>query len=471
MLKPCLIKYLISDFISALFSWTLFYYLFISYSAENKILQLSTNLAEPKILNVLIAYPFFWILLYFMWGFYRDIYHRSRLKELGASLSVTLTGAVIIFMCLISIDIVTGISRSFLSYFIALFYIHLLVSYFPRLLITSTTIYNIRKGKIGFNTIIIGSDKKAVNVYNEINDQTRSTGNKFIGFININGNGPYPLARYIDHLGGLENISEIISKHQIKEVILAIESTEHNKIEGIISRLDNPSLVIKAIPGMYDILTGRVKIYNIIETPLIQISHKLMPAWQLYLKQTIDIVFSVIALALSLPISIIIMLWIKLDSTGPVIHSHERIGKNGKTFRIYKFRTMINNAEKNGPELSSGSDNRITKPGRFLRRMRLDEIPNFVNVLKGDMSLVGPRPERRHYINQIVKKAPHYNHLLKIKPGITSWGQVKYGYAENVGQMIQRLKYDIIYLENMSVLVDFQILILTILTIFKRKGV
>jgi exopolysaccharide biosynthesis polyprenyl glycosylphosphotransferase len=279
----------------------------------------------------------------------------------------------------------------------------------------------------------------------------------------------YPMAKFLNYLGGLDQLSEIIAKHEIKEVILALETYEHGKIERLIIKLDKPGLVIKAIPGMHDILTGRVRIATIIETPLIRISHELMPAWQYNLKLILDIVISFSALIATLPLSVLIMLWIKLSSKGPVFYSHERVGKNGKPFKIYKFRTMIDNAEKNGPELSCAYDSRVTRAGRFLRRTRLDELPNFINVLMGDMSVVGPRPERRYFIDQIVKKAPHYNYLLKIKPGITSWGQVKFGYAENLEQMIQRLRYDIIYLKNMSIFVDLQIMILTIVIVLKRN--
>jgi lipopolysaccharide/colanic/teichoic acid biosynthesis glycosyltransferase len=132
---------------------------------------------------------------------------------------------------------------------------------------------------------------------------------------------------------------------------------------------------------------------------------------------------------------------------------------------------MATNAELNGPELSSKNDSRLTSFGKFMRKYRLDEIPNFLNVLAGDMSLVGPRPERKFFIDQIIKRAPHYVHLHKVKPGITSWGQVKYGYAENVDQMIRRLRYDIIYIENMSLFVDLKIILYTFYTIFKGRGV
>ncbi len=466
--KKQTIKYLAFDFFSSILAWNLFYFCHLQQLSFHDVFYASVS---SELITGSVAFPIFWILLYSFWGFYRDIFRRSRIKELGSSLTVTLTGTLIIFIYLVYANAITGISTNLFSSFIVFFYIQFTVSYLPKLFITSYTISSIRKGKIGFNTIIIGSDKKAIDVYKEIKNQPRSTGNRFIGFVNINGNSSYPLEKYLTHLGGLDQLTEIIYKYGVEEVIIAIETSENGKIERIISIIDHPKLVVKAIPGMQDILTGRVRITTIMATPLLQISHSLMPPWQKNVKQIIDILFSVIALIVLLPVSIIIMIWIKLSSPGPVIYSHERIGKNGKPFRIYKFRTMVDNAEQNGPELSSYSDSRVTKPGRFLRKTRLDEIPNFINVLKGEMSLVGPRPERRYYIDKIVSNAPHYNYLLKIKPGITSWGQVKYGYAENVGQMLQRLRYDILYLENMSVFVDFQIMILTFLIILKRKGV
>ncbi len=465
------LKYLIPDLLSALFSWILFFLLYPE--TGNGVLSppFIAGMGWNEFYRGLALTPVVWAGLYLFLGFYRDVFRRSRLKEIGYSIIASASGTVIIIAFLFGTGMAEGNLTTYFRIMFVYFGIHFAVSYIPRLAITSATTRAIRKGRLGFNTLIIGSDRKAVEIFSEINNQIRPTGNKFIGYININGNNSCPMDSYLPRLGSLDDIDRVIEEKGVEEVIIAIEPSENGKIERIMNRLDHPDLVIKAIPGMHDILTGRVRINTIIATPLIQLSHHLMPVWQRNLKQVIDIILSVIALVALLPVSIAIALWIKIDSKGPVIYSHERIGRNGKPFRIYKFRTMIDNAEKNGPELSSENDRRVTCPGRFLRKTRLDEIPNFFNVLKGEMSVVGPRPERKFFIDRIVEKAPHYKLLLRIKPGITSWGQVRYGYAENVDQMIQRLKYDMIYLENMSVFVDFQILIHTILTVFRRKGV
>jgi lipopolysaccharide/colanic/teichoic acid biosynthesis glycosyltransferase len=165
------------------------------------------------------------------------------------------------------------------------------------------------------------------------------------------------------------------------------------------------------------------------------------------------------------------MAGVKFSSRGPILHRQERIGRYGKPFTLFKFRSMVADAEKNGPELSRKNDDRVTNFGKFMRQRKMDEIPNFINVLKGEMSLVGPRPERQYFINEIIKQAPHYVHLHRVKPGITSWGQVKYGYAATVDEMIRRLKYDLLYIENMSLFVDFQIMIYTILAVFRKENI
>jgi exopolysaccharide biosynthesis polyprenyl glycosylphosphotransferase len=195
-----------------------------------------------------------------------------------------------------------------------------------------------------------------------------------------------------------------------------------------------------------------------------------MPQWQKSLKRLFDITVSILVLTLLSPIYIITALIVVTTSKGPAFYSHNRIGLNGKPFRIYKFRSMTNDAESRGPQLSSKNDSRITPFGKFMRKTRLDEIPQFYNVLIGTMSIVGPRPERQYYIDQIVQKAPHYRLLHKVRPGITGWGQVKFGYAENIPEMVERLKYDILYIENMTIALDLKILIYTFLIVLQGRG-
>jgi len=464
------LKYIISDFISGALSWTIFY-IFRKLYIEPKKFGYSVPLTfdEKYYLGIFIL-PFFWLLLYYATGYYKDVYRKSRLQELGQTLFMTLIGVIFIFFSIILDDTILTYRSYYLSISM-LFIFHFFITYIPRLIITTNLNHKIHKREIGFNTVIIGSYEKAVEIYKEIESLKRSTGNKFIGFINVNDKNGYLLSEYIPHLGSLSDLNNIISKYNIKEVIIAIESSEHNEIGKIINKLYNYNVIIKIIPDIYNILAGQVKMSTILGTPLIEISHELMPVWQEKIKYILDKIISLLALIISLPIILIAAIGIKLTSKGPIIFKQERIGRYGKAFTLYKFRSMYVDAENRGPALASKYDNRITPFGQFLRKTKIDEIPNFINVLKGDMSIVGPRPERKYFIDQIVARAPHYLHLQKVKPGVTSWGQVKYGYAENVDQMIERMKYDLLYIENISLYVDFKIMIYTILKILKGNNI
>jgi exopolysaccharide biosynthesis polyprenyl glycosylphosphotransferase len=468
--KLQLTKYLISDFISASLAWGCFYVYRKIFIEPLKFGYAIPVQLGPRFFLGLVLIPLFWVLLYYATGYYREVFRKSRLSELWFTIRITFIGVLILFFGLLLDDVINTYSNYYRS-FITLFLFHFVYTYFPRLFITTSTTRKIHNREFGFNTVLIGSNEKALEVYEEIEQQKHGTGNIFVGFVSVNEGNGHLLASKLKHLGHVNRIKEIIQEYGVEEVIIALEYIEHSSIEHILNLLIDSNVAIKTIPGMYEIFTGKVMMSAIFGTPLVEVSHHLMPAWQQNLKYFLDIILSLAALIILSPLFIILMIGVKLSSKGPIFYKQTRIGKNGKPFTIYKFRSMYVNAETNGPELSSKEDSRVTKFGRFMRKSRLDEIPNFYNVLRGDMSLVGPRPEREYFISKIVEKAPHYTQLLKVKPGITSWGQVKYGYAENVDQMIKRMKYDLLYVENMSLYVDIKILIYTLLTIFKGKGI
>jgi len=463
------LKYVLADYFSAALAWGLFFIFRKVYIEPLKFgVPVDLEFTERFFYGLFII-PLIWVLVYSFLGTYSDPYRKSRLKELGQTLVISFLGVVVVFFVLLLDDQIAHYKNYYLS-FSALFGFHFLFTFIFRFILSSSTAYRVHNRLIGFNTIIVGSNEKAVELFRELEDQKKSSGFRIIGFVHINGSRNHMLEEFTPHLGHFDDIHELIEKHQIEEIICAIETSEHDKIGKIVSSLDGKNVFLKIIPDMYDILSGQVKMSSIFGAPLIDISKEIMPAWQKKLKRGIDIFSAIFALIVLSPLLLLTAIIIKISSEGPILYSHERIGLNGKPFRIFKFRSMVKNAEVNGPALSSKSDSRITPFGKFMRRTRIDEIPNFVNVIKGEMSLVGPRPERQYFIDQIVEVAPHYKHLQKIKPGITSWGQVKYGYAENVKQMVERLKYDIIYLENMSLFVDIKILIYTVLIVLQGRG-
>jgi exopolysaccharide biosynthesis polyprenyl glycosylphosphotransferase len=425
--------------------------------------------ADSNFYYGLLFLPIVTIIQFWAAGAYREVERRFRIKELGQAFMIYLITVIFLFFTLLLDDEIQNYN-DYYRLLTTLFGLLFLINFVPRIILTSWIVKQVHNGKISFPTIIIGGNEKALNIFKEISNTKPSAGNKFIGYVSINGVDSSFSSKELNYLGGFQNLDKFIAENHIEEVIIAVEPSEHEYINKIINKLAVHKVKIKIIPDMYSILSGSVKMTSIFGLPLVEVNPEIMPAWQFSIKRFMDKTISFIALLILSPLFLIVAIIIKATSKGSIIFKQERIGKGEKPFMIYKFRTMYTGAEKNGPQLSSTQDNRITPFGKFLRRTRIDEFPQFYNVLIGDMSLIGPRPERQFYIDQIMERAPHYKHVLKVKPGITSWGQVKYGYAENVDQMIDRLKFDVLYLENMSLSLDFKIMAYTIFIILKGSG-
>ncbi|GAB5418958.1 MAG: undecaprenyl-phosphate glucose phosphotransferase [Crocinitomicaceae bacterium] len=448
---------------SSAIGWGLFYY-YRKTSIEGE--EFAPN--EVFYLGIALV-PLVWICIYLLQGTYHDVRRLYRLKIINHTFVGTILGVVVLFFLLLIDDEISGYQQYYKSLFV-LFALQFSVSLIPRFTLVSIIVKRIHSRRDGFNTLVIGGSEKAVGIYKEIQDLPKGIGHNFIGFINING-VDRELESEMKYLGHIDSVEAILEEHQIEEVIIALESTEHDKIKTIISRLEAAGdMRIRVLPDMYDILSGTVEMSNIFGALLIDVNSEVMPVWQQIVKRVFDVLASVIALILCIPMFIVLAILVKTSSPGPIFFLQERIGKKGRPFKIIKFRTMVVNAESAGPQLSSSHDPRITKIGRFMRKTRLDEFPQFYNVLVGDMSLVGPRPERQFYIDQIIQIEPQYLELTKVRPGITSWGQVKYGYAENVDQMLDRMKFDLLYLKNRSFSLDLKIMLYTILIIFKGSG-
>jgi exopolysaccharide biosynthesis polyprenyl glycosylphosphotransferase len=462
-------KYVAADLLGSAAAWTLFYLYRKAYLEPIKFGYEVPLTLDANFYKGLVIIPLFWFGMYTIIGGYREIFRRYRIKELGQTLLISLIGVIVIFFVLLLDDEVAGYQYYYRS-FLALFLLHFSITCLLRFVLTSRTVSKVHNRIIGFNTVLVGGNEQALAIYQEIEAMPRSPGNRFIGFTNVNGGDQLLTTVGLPRLGKWNELRNIIEEHAVEEVIVAVDSGEHGHISRIMNELEGTGARVKIIPDMYDILSGSVKMTSIFGTPLIEVNPEIMPAWQFSMKRAVDIALSGLALLVLFPVFIIFAILVKFSSPGPIFFSQERIGKYGKPFRIFKFRTMYTDAEANGPQLSSTTDTRITPIGRWLRRTRMDELPQFWNVLKGDMSLVGPRPERQFFIDAIMEVAPHYRHLHKVRPGITSWGQVKFGYAENVEQMVRRLKYDILYIENMSLAVDLKILAYTVLIILKGDG-
>ncbi len=470
MKKKQTVKYIVFDTLSAMLAWAslfLFRKIFVEQMGFHDAGQV---FCDTNFWLGLVLVPAGWLALYSMQGTYRNVLRKARVKELIDTAVASLLGVTVIFFVLLIDDEITTYRNYYASY-LFLLAIHFLLTYALRVAVTSQTARKVHTRQIGFPTLLVGGGPKAYQTYLDLENQETYSGNLFIGYVTVSDSENPQLDCVMPRLGSLDDMRSLVEKHHIEEAIIAVEDSEQQRISDILHALYFcGDIIIKITPDARDIIVGSVKLNSIFHSPLIVINNRLMEEWQYSVKRIADVLISALALVLLSPVFLITALIVKFTSPGPVFYAQERIGYHGKPFKMHKFRSMYVDAEDNGPALSKDDDPRITPFGRFMRKVRLDEIPQFYNVLKGTMSLVGPRPERQYYIDQIVKRSPEYLLLQRIKPGITSWGQVKYGYASTVDEMVERLRYDLLYLDNMSLTTDLKILVYTVLIIFQGRG-
>jgi exopolysaccharide biosynthesis polyprenyl glycosylphosphotransferase len=468
-IKIGIILYALADYLMAALGWMIFLFYRKNNLAFISFNNFISNYSEKDLLFTIVLIPFIWLFFHLFSGAYFNPYRKSRLIEVYRTLIITLIGGVVIYFTIIQNDITQDFSYYYKSFFMYLF-IQFVVTSIGRIMVLFYVKRQINKNKFGYNTLIIGGNQQAIAIYKDIVDNEVKLGYNFKGFVYADNTGNNGMSNFLPKLGSINELEKIIDEHQIEEVIIAIDTSEHNRLQYILAQLSHRQVIIKITPDLYDIISGSVKTSNLFGAVLIEIYPELMPDWQRVIKRALDITISTIVLFLLSPLYLFAAIKVKLSSPGSIFYKQQRIGIYGKPFWIYKFRSMQLNAEDNGPALSSENDPRITPWGRVMRKWRIDELPQFYNIISGEMSLVGPRPERKYYIDIISETNPHYKYLHKVKPGLSSWGMVKFGYAENTQEMIERMRYDLLYIKNCSLVLDFKIMIYTIIVILQGRG-
>ena len=462
------IKYVVGDFVMSNVAWFLYYIVRYQMGRVVGWPYLVSYLKSDMVIAGQVFFPLLMMVTYIFSGYYNNVVRKSRVQELLTTAASAVINTLLIFFLALINDVV-GVRGSDYEMIFILWALLFGLVYLVRAIITNHASAAIKSRRWTFPTLIVGSGAAAVAFTDKLNRRKQSSGHRIMGFVNIPGENPVksnPLPCY-----ELDQLQEVCRQQDIWELIVVPSRDDTSQTMDAINQLYSLDLPIMISPEYFNKLQTTVTISDIYGEPLVNISRSSMSDSSKNIKRALDVVVSILALIALIPVFAIVALVIKRTSAGPVFYLQERIGLHNKPFNIIKFRSMVQDAETGGrPQLSSDDDPRITPFGRFMRKYRIDELPQFWNVLKGEMSLVGPRPERRYYIDQITPLVPAYSLLHQVRPGITSMGMVKFGYAKNLDEMVERVKYDLMYLNNMSLLNDLKILIYTIKIVFTGRG-
>ena len=417
--------------------------------------------------SVFLIFNLFWLILFALFGLYGKWKNTSRFDEIiSVYKTITVGGVFSLVIAFISVHNLSAGKLIALGYWASL----VVLVGAGRLSIRTIQRVLLIKG-IGLRPSIIVGDRKTIGGMIKNIRQSPALGFYVKGVIPIDHAKHKREIEGIQVVGKVENLHSIIEEHSITDVLIALEFKEEEEIFRIISAADSYDVDFSILPGPADVLAGRMMFNQLYGFPMIRILSEPMPPWEKNVKRLIDICTCMTVIVLCSPLFLIISAAIALESRGPVLYIQERVGYRGRRFKLWKFRSMVKDAEKkSGPVWAGKNDARITRVGRIIRKTRLDELPQVYNIVKGDMSLVGPRPERDYFVEQLKKKIPYYPLRLKVKPGLTGWAQIKHNYDRSLDDVREKLKYDLYYIENMSLRMDFKIIIATIFVVLGMKG-